>query len=69
MTSLGSWKCRKFDSGMHAWEARPGEHYMATTGQKGGPWKSLGRPPQKLVGIGFIAEGFGDEPVLSPHAR
>jgi N,N-dimethylformamidase len=46
------------DSGMRAWHARPGEHYLATTGQKSGLWKNLGRPPQKLVGIGFIAEGF-----------
>lgn len=49
---------RKLDSGMRAWNARPGEHYLATTGQKSGLWKNLGRPPQKLVGIGFIAEGF-----------
>ena len=49
---------RKGDSGMRAWSARPGEHYLATTGQKSGLWKNLGRPPQKLVGIGFIAEGF-----------
>ena len=52
-------ECRKFGDGFKAWEARPGEHYMATTGQKGGPWKLLGRPPQKLVGVGFISEGFG----------
>ncbi|GGC77075.1 N,N-dimethylformamidase beta subunit family domain-containing protein [Chelatococcus reniformis] len=49
---------RKLDSGMRAWAARPGEHYLATTGQKSGLWKNLGRPPQKLVGVGFIAEGF-----------
>jgi N,N-dimethylformamidase len=49
---------RKLDSGMRAWNARPGEHYLATTGQKSGLWKNLGRPPQKIVGIGFIAEGF-----------
>jgi N,N-dimethylformamidase len=49
---------RKLDSGMRAWSARPGEHYLASTGQKSGLWKNLGRPPQKLVGVGFIAEGF-----------
>ncbi|UPJ84417.1 LamG domain-containing protein [Bradyrhizobium sp. 183] len=49
---------RKLDAGMRAWNARPGEHYLATTGQKSGLWKNLGRPPQKLVGIGFIGEGF-----------
>lgn len=49
---------RKLDSGMRAWSARPGEHYLATTGQKSGLWKNLGRPPQKLAGVGFIGEGF-----------
>jgi N,N-dimethylformamidase len=49
---------RKLDSGMRAWQARPGEHYLATTGQKSGLWKNLGRPPQKTVGVGFIGEGF-----------
>jgi len=55
---LSTMEVRKLDSGMRAWSARPGEHYLATTGQKSGLWKNLGRPPQKLVGIGFIAEGF-----------
>ncbi|MDQ0332973.1 N,N-dimethylformamidase [Mesorhizobium sp. YL-MeA3-2017] len=55
---LTTMEVRKLDSGMRAWNARPGEHYLATTGQKSGLWKNLGRPPQKLVGIGFIAEGF-----------
>ncbi|MCB1756739.1 MAG: LamG domain-containing protein [Gammaproteobacteria bacterium] len=49
---------RKLDSGMRAWAARPGEHYLATNGQKSGLWKNLGRPPQKLCGVGFISQGF-----------
>jgi N,N-dimethylformamidase len=49
---------RKLNSGMRAWQARPGEYYLASTGQKSGLWKDLGRPPQKLVGVGFISEGF-----------
>ena len=49
---------RKLDSGMRAWNARPGEHYLQTTGQKGGLWKNLGRAPQKLTGVGFISQGF-----------
>ena len=49
---------RKLDSGMRAWNAMPGEHYLQTTGQKGGLWKNLGRPPQKAVGVGFISQGF-----------
>ncbi|MBR0733304.1 LamG domain-containing protein [Bradyrhizobium japonicum] len=49
---------RKLNSGMRAWQARPGEYYLATTGQKSGLWKDLGRPPQKVLGVGFISEGF-----------
>lgn len=49
---------RKLNSGMRAWQARPGEYYLATSGQKSGIWKDLGRPPQKLLGVGFISEGF-----------
>lgn len=49
---------RKLDSGMRAWAARPGEHYLQTTGEKSGLWKNRGRAPQKLTGVGFIAEGF-----------
>ncbi len=49
---------RKLNSGMRAWQARPGEYHMATNGQKSGIWKDLGRPPQKLTGVGFISEGF-----------
>lgn len=49
---------RKLDSGMRAWRAEPGEHYLQTTGEKSGLWRNRGRAPQKLVGVGFISEGF-----------
>jgi N,N-dimethylformamidase len=49
---------RKLDSGMRAWAAKPGEHYLQTTGEKSGLWRNRGRAPQKLTGVGFIAEGF-----------
>ncbi len=49
---------RKLDAGMRAWAAKPGEYYMQTTGERGGLWRSRGRAPQKLTGVGFIAEGF-----------
>ena len=52
-------ECRKFGPAWKTWDARPGEYYMATNGQKGGAWRAQGRPPQKLVGTGFISEGFG----------
>ena len=49
---------RKLEAGMRAWAAQPGEYYMQTTGEKGGLWRTRGRPPQKFAGVGFIAEGF-----------
>ena len=49
---------RKLDSGMRAWAAKAGEHYLQTTGEKSGLWRNRGRAPQKLLGVGFIGEGF-----------
>lgn len=49
---------RKLDAAMCAWRARPGEHYLASTGEKSGLWRHRGRPPQQLAGVGFISEGF-----------
>jgi N,N-dimethylformamidase len=49
---------RKLDSGMRAWAAKAGEHYLQTTGERSGLWRNRGRAPQKLTGVGFIAEGF-----------
>lgn len=50
---------RRFAPAWKTWEARPGEHYMATNGQKGGSWRAQNRSPHKLVGTGLIADGFG----------
>jgi N,N-dimethylformamidase len=52
-------ECRRRDDGYKPWVSRYGEHYMATDGMRGGPWKVLGRPPQKLVGIGLSSQGAG----------
>ena len=51
-------ECRKLGEGFKAWAARPGEFYMATNGQRGGPWKHLGRSAHKLMGVSFASEGF-----------
>jgi N,N-dimethylformamidase len=51
---------RKLDSGSRAWQAEPGEGYLASTGQKSGLWRSRGRAPQKIVGLGFTAEGMDE---------
>ncbi len=49
---------RKLDSGMRAWAAKPGEHYLVSTGEKSGLWRNRGRAPQKLTAVGMISEGF-----------
>ncbi|MBI4695786.1 MAG: LamG domain-containing protein [Gammaproteobacteria bacterium] len=57
---------RKLDSGSRAWQAAPGEYYMATTGEKGGIWRNRGRLPQKLTGVGFTSEGMDES---KPYRR
>ncbi|MFO1056201.1 MAG: DUF6605 domain-containing protein [Dongiaceae bacterium] len=49
---------RKLEAGSRAWQARPGEHYLASTGERSGLWRHRGRPPQKLIGVGFTSEGM-----------
>ena len=43
--------------GTENWTAGAGEYYLSFTGEMGGLWRNRGRPPQKLVGVGFVAEG------------
>ena len=52
--------------GTDVWEAEPGEYYHSTTGELGGIWRKRGRPPQRLLGVGFTAQGFD---VNSPYER
>lgn len=49
---------RRLNTGIRAWEGKCGEGYLVTTGQKGGLWRDRGRPPQKMVGVGFTTEGM-----------
>jgi N,N-dimethylformamidase len=49
---------RRGIAGSRAWESEPGESYLAFTGEMGGTWRHRGRAPQRLVGVGFSAEGF-----------
>jgi N,N-dimethylformamidase len=44
--------------GTEAWRALPGEGHLSFTGEPGGLWRSRGRAPQKLTGIGFVAQGY-----------
>jgi N,N-dimethylformamidase len=50
---------RRGVSGTRAWESLPGENYHSTTGELGGLWRLRGWSPQRLVGVGFAAQGWG----------
>ena len=46
--------------GSNAWRCRPGEFHLSFTGEYGTLWRHRGRAPQRLVGVGFGAEGFDE---------
>lgn len=45
-------------NGTRPWSSNPGESHHALTGEIGGLWRSRGRAPQRLVGVGFTAQGW-----------
>ena len=49
---------RRGESGTRTWAGEPGESYLSTLEEPGGLWRSLGKPPQRLVGVGYASEGF-----------
>ena len=53
----GAVEIRRGEGGIRAWAAEPGEYYMSFDGQYGGLWRRNGRPPQRLVGVGFTSQG------------
>ena len=53
----GLLEVRRNESGIRAWASRPGEYYHCLDGTYGGLWRSNGRPPQALTGVGFTAQG------------
>jgi N,N-dimethylformamidase len=54
----GAIEVRRAEDGTRAWIAEPGESYHAWTGEYGGLWRRLGRAPNRLVGVGFAAQGL-----------
>ena len=49
---------RRGEAGTRCFEMPAGERHNQFDGGFGGLWRSNGRPPQRLVGVGFVAEGF-----------
>ncbi len=62
---------RRGEGGIRAWAAEPGEYYNQYDSQYGGLWRRNARPPQKLVGVGFTAQGnfVGSYYRINPAAR
>ncbi len=53
----GTIEVRRCEVG-NGWITAPGESYHAFTGEYGGLWRRIGRPPQQSVGVGFVGQGF-----------
>lgn len=53
----GAIEIRRAEGGIRAWAAEPGEYFNAFDGAYGGLWRRSGRPPQKIAGVGFSAQG------------
>jgi N,N-dimethylformamidase len=54
----GAIELRRAEDGVRNWSTEPGESYHAFSGEYGGLWRRLGRAPNMLVGVGFVAQGF-----------
>lgn len=54
----GAMEMRRGEAGTRMWTSEPGETGLATTGEPSGMWRHSGYAPQRLVGVGFISEGF-----------
>jgi N,N-dimethylformamidase len=57
---------RRGTNGTRTWDTPPGEHHLEATGEPGGLWRYRDRSPQELVGVRFIAQGYGS---ASPYRR
>jgi N,N-dimethylformamidase len=55
----GAIELRRATTGTRAWESMPGEEYHSTTGELGGLWRRRGLAPQRTLGVGFAAQGWG----------
>ncbi|WP_158817185.1 LamG domain-containing protein [Methylocapsa sp. S129] len=49
---------RRAEDGIRTWIAEPGEYYQSFNGEYGGLWRRIGRAPNVMCGVGFIAQGF-----------
>ena len=48
---------RRAEGGIRTWAEPAGEYHHQSDGRLGGLWRRLGRPPNRIVGVGFSAQG------------
>jgi N,N-dimethylformamidase len=57
-TLPGVIEVRRAEDGIRTWAAEPGEYFQSFNGEFGGLWRRVGRAPNVICGVGFIAQGF-----------
>lgn len=57
-TLPGIMEVRRAEGGIRSWAAEPGEYHHSFSGELGGLWQRVGRPPQTVVGVGMTSQGF-----------
>jgi N,N-dimethylformamidase len=57
-TTPHTMEIRRGMQGTRTWEGEPGENSLSFTAEPSGLWRANGRPPQRLVGVGFDAQVF-----------
>ena len=57
-TLPGVVEVRRAEDGIRTWAAEPGEYFQSFNGELGGLWRRIGRAPNVICGVGFIAQGF-----------
>jgi N,N-dimethylformamidase len=63
----GAIEVRRAEGAYRPYEAAPGEYYHSFSGEYGGLWRRNGRPPQRLVGVGYT--GQSTKPSASYYRR
>ena len=54
----GVMETRRTQDGIPPMRCEPGEHFHSLDGSLSGRWRSSGRPPNRLIGVGFTAQGM-----------
>jgi N,N-dimethylformamidase len=59
---------RRAENGIRMWIEPEGQYHHQSDGEMGGLWRRLGRPPNRLVGVGYSAQA-DNERTSKPYVR